>query len=80
MAYAKHALHNKTKSLDSGNRGDHCARHAVAHILSFILNGEILAEEIVRTLVSSIGLILAMPFTTAVAVLIRTHSQTPSDS
>jgi len=36
--------------------------------LAFTLGGEQVAEEIVRTLVSSLGLVLAVPLTTAVAV------------
>jgi uncharacterized membrane protein len=36
--------------------------------LSFSLGGEPVAEEIVRTLLSSMGLVLAVPLTTAVAV------------
>jgi len=40
--------------------------------LSVILNHEIVAEEIIRTLVGSIGLILAVPITTAIAVF-QTH-------
>lgn len=39
--------------------------------LSLALNHEIFAEEIVRTLVGSIGLMLAVPFTTLVATLNR---------
>jgi uncharacterized membrane protein len=35
---------------------------------SFILNGEIFATEIVRTIVGSIGLVLTVPITTALAV------------
>lgn len=37
--------------------------------LAFSVGGEPVAEEVVRTLVSSIGLVLAVPLTTAVAVL-----------
>lgn len=37
--------------------------------LSFTLGGELIAQEIVRTIVSSAGLVLAVPLTTAVAVL-----------
>ena len=36
--------------------------------LGFVLNGEIMAEEIVRTIISSSGLVLAVPITTAIAV------------
>ena len=37
---------------------------------SAVINFEIIAEEVVRTLVSSIGLILAVPITTALTVLV----------
>jgi uncharacterized membrane protein len=37
------------------------------HYFSEIINYEIIAEEIVRTLVGSIGLILAVPITTLIA-------------
>lgn len=40
------------------------------HPFSEIINYEILADEIVRTLVGSIGLILAVPITTFIAVII----------
>jgi uncharacterized membrane protein len=40
------------------------------HPFSEIVNYEIIADEIVRTLVGSIGLILAVPITTAIASLI----------
>jgi uncharacterized membrane protein len=36
--------------------------------LSEIINYEIIADEIVRTMVGSIGLILAVPITTYIAV------------
>lgn len=39
------------------------------HTFSEIINYEIVAEEIVRTLVGSIGLIMAVPITTFIAVL-----------
>jgi uncharacterized membrane protein len=39
--------------------------------LGEILNYEIIAEEIVRTLVGSIGIILAVPITTIIAVLVN---------
>lgn len=35
--------------------------------LSFVINGEIVAEEIMRTLISSTGLVLAVPATTLIA-------------
>ena len=41
--------------------------------LEIIINGEIIAEEIVRSLVGSIGLILAVPITTAMAAWYVTH-------
>jgi uncharacterized membrane protein len=43
--------------------------HLSTFPLSFSLGGETVAEEIVRTLVSSAGLVLAVPLATAVAVL-----------
>lgn len=42
--------------------------------LSTILNNEIIAEEIVRTLVSSIGLVLAVPLTTYIAAIFAKQS------
>lgn len=42
--------------------------------LGFVINGEVVAEEIVRTLVSSAGLILAVPLTTLVAVYLVKNS------
>ena len=54
-----------------------------AAVVDTLLSGEI-AEEIVRTLVSSIGLVLAIPATTAIAALLcRTtpvDSTAPADS
>lgn len=38
--------------------------------LDFTLGGELIAEEIVRTLVSSMGLVLAVPLTTLIATLV----------
>ncbi|MDP3954497.1 MAG: YibE/F family protein [bacterium] len=38
--------------------------------LGFVVNGEIIAEEIAQTLISSSGLVLAVPITTAVAVFL----------
>jgi uncharacterized membrane protein len=38
--------------------------------LGFSIGGEPVAEEIVRTIISSMGLVLAVPLTTAVAVLV----------
>ena len=40
---------------------------------SQVINYEIFAEEIIRTLVASIGLILAVPITTALATLVATN-------
>lgn len=46
--------------------------------LGFVVNGEIVAEEIVRTIVSSMGLILAVPLTTLIAVsLVKNPPQDP---
>lgn len=44
--------------------------------LGNVLNGEIVAEEIVRTLVGSIGLVASVPITTGLAVLVVTRSGT----
>jgi uncharacterized membrane protein len=38
--------------------------------LADVLNGEVVAEEVVRTLVGSIGLVSSVPITTALAVLV----------
>jgi uncharacterized membrane protein len=48
--------------------------------LSFgeIVNTEVLAEEIVRTLVGSIGLVSAVPFTTALATVVAVRQETPT--
>jgi uncharacterized membrane protein len=35
----------------------------------FLVNFELIAEEIVRTLVGSLGLVMAVPLTTAIAIL-----------
>ena len=43
--------------------------------LGTIVNGEIVAIEIVRTLVGSIGLVLSVPITTALAVLVVARSR-----
>ena len=40
------------------------------HPFSEIINYEIIAEEIIRTLVGSIGLILAVPITSYIAVVV----------
>ena len=42
---------------------------------AYLVNLEYIAEEIVRTLVGSLGLISAVPFTTALACLVATHQQ-----
>ena len=46
------------------------------HPFSEIANYEIIADEIVRTLVGSIGLILAVPITTVIASLVAEQSKT----
>jgi uncharacterized membrane protein len=43
--------------------------------LSRIITGDIVAEEIVRTLVGSIGLVLSVPLTTFIAALVVTRSR-----
>ena len=47
-----------------------------------IFNSELIAEEIVRTLAGSIGLILAVPITTVLAatVVTREHDKSPDHS
>jgi len=40
----------------------------------FLLNSEMMSEEIVRTLVGSLGLIAAVPLTTVIALLIALHT------
>jgi uncharacterized membrane protein len=45
------------------------------HPFSEIINYEIIASEIVRTLVGSIGLILAVPITTTIAALAVTQKK-----
>jgi uncharacterized membrane protein len=47
------------------------------HPLGEVLNLEIIAEEIVKTLVGSIGLIFAAPITTALAALVITQNWVP---
>lgn len=42
-----------------------------------ILNSQIIAEEVVRTLVGSIGLVMAVPITTAIASYYVSRAQTP---
>ncbi len=43
-----------------------------------VINGELVADEIVRTLVGSIGLITAVPITTALAGLLVTRNSRPA--
>lgn len=45
--------------------------------LSDVANSEVVAVEIVRTLVGSIGLVLAVPLTTYLAAVIATRSESP---
>lgn len=47
----------------------------VARPLGVVLNGEIIAVEILRTLVGSIGLVLSVPITTALAALVVSRSR-----
>jgi uncharacterized membrane protein len=48
--------------------------------LSFVVNGELFATEIIRILIGSIGLILAVPLTTFIAsrMLYGSASRNPS--
>ncbi len=48
--------------------------------LSQLLSSEVIAEEIVRTLASGIGLVLAVPVTTAIAALTVTGPREPDGS
>ena len=43
-----------------------------------VLNGEVVAEEVVRTLVGSIGLVASVPITTALAAAIVTRGRVPA--
>lgn len=43
--------------------------------LGFTLSNEAIAQEIVRTILSTLGLVLAIPFTTAMAVVLSTPSR-----
>ena len=45
------------------------------HPFSQIVNYEIIADEIVRTLVGSVGLVLSVPITTFVATLIASKKK-----
>jgi uncharacterized membrane protein len=42
--------------------------------LGFPLNEEIIAVEVVRTLIGSVGIVLTVPITTAIAVWLLTRS------
>ena len=59
----------------------HCCLLAVLMLLTIydrpllqLISGEPLAEEVARTIVTSIGLILAVPITTAMATLVTSAS------
>ena len=45
--------------------------------LGTVLTGEIIAEEIVRTLVGSIGLVASVPITTGLAAMVASRDETP---
>ena len=46
----------------------------------FLLNSELFATEIIRTIIGSIGLVLTVPITTGLAVwLLKAHSTSPSN-
>lgn len=49
------------------------------HPFSEVVNYEIIADEIVRTLVGSIGLILAVPITTLIAAIVVEMTYSPKD-
>jgi uncharacterized membrane protein len=63
LAYAGTAL--PTLLLFSLGRGNY----------SFLINTEMIAEEIVRTLVGSLGLVAAVPLTTMIAIWLALYSQ-----
>jgi len=42
--------------------------------IGYVINGEIFATEIIRILMGSIGLILAVPVTTLIASLVLSHA------
>ena len=46
--------------------------------LGFPLNEEIIAVEVVRTLIGSVGIVLTVPITTAIAVWLLTRSSVGS--
>jgi uncharacterized membrane protein len=52
---------------------------AAGRSLSQVVVGEVVAVEVVRTLVGSIGLIAAVPLTTALAVLVVTRDKAPDE-
>jgi uncharacterized membrane protein len=43
-----------------------------------VVNGEIVAVEVVRALIGSIGIVMAVPLTTVVAAAIIVRSPTPN--
>ncbi|HEV8054564.1 MAG: YibE/F family protein [Chloroflexi bacterium] len=45
-----------------------------------VLNGEIVAVEVIRALVGSIGIVAAVPLTTLVAALLMVPARTPADA
>jgi uncharacterized membrane protein len=47
---------------------------------SELLNYEFVAEEVVRTLVGALGLILTVPLTTVIAALLATHRPRPQSA
>ena len=47
--------------------------------LGDVLSGELVAEEIVRTLVGSIGLVASVPITTAITAFVATRHRHPAD-
>ena len=51
------------------------ARRARLRPLGFVANSEIVAVEIFRTLVGSIGLVVAVPFTTWLAATVATRNR-----
>jgi uncharacterized membrane protein len=50
----------------------------VGQSLGRVVTGEVVAEEVVRALVGSIGLVAAVPVTTALAAFVVTRSSTPA--
>ncbi|MDQ3688748.1 MAG: YibE/F family protein [Chloroflexota bacterium] len=45
-----------------------------------VLNGEIVAVEVIRALVGSIGIVAAVPLTTVIAVVLMVPAQAPADT